>query len=314
MAQIEITRPGILKRWFKTRGWNHAQGRFFSLMLTPSLILLTLITLLPFVFLILSAFTSWDLSRPGSLVFNDIQNFIRLFTRDERFINSLGVQVRYTFLTVPFQVLIGLGLSVYVKSRIHSPWLISLTRSIFIIPMVIPPVVAAIIWKILFTPSVSILSYFTQQLGWGPLAWLGDPNLALPALAIANIWEFFPFCFLLLYAGLQSLPEEPMEAARVDGASAWQTFRYVTVPMLRPVMTIVILFQIVDSIRTFPLVYIMTDGGPGFVTETTNYYAYQQAFNYSYVGYSSAMVLVVFIFTLGLTFLVLRSVQWSRGK
>ena len=84
--------------------------------------------------------------------------------------------------------------------------------------------------------------------------------------------------------------------------------------MLRPVLSIVILFQLVDSIRTFPLVYIMTDGGPGFVTETTNYYAYGQAFNYSYVGYSSAMILVVFIFTLGLTFLVLRSVRWSRGN
>jgi len=317
MAQLENASQSIslwLSRIFPDKSdWRRAQGRFFTMLLTPSLILLTLVTLLPIIFLIATSFTSWDLSRPNSLQFIGIDNFKQLLTTDGRFWNSVQVQVKYTFLTVPFQVLIGLTLSIFVKNRVKNTWLAEISRAVFIIPMVIPPIVAGIIWRIMFTPSVSILNFWVTSLGGEKLSWLGNPNLALIALAIANVWEFFPFCFLILYAGLQSLPDEPLEAARVDGASGWQTLRYVTLPMLSPVLSIVILFQLVDSIRTFPLVYIMTDGGPGFVTEPTNYYAFQKAFNYSYIGYSSSMIAIMLIFTLILTYFILRTIRWNRG-
>jgi multiple sugar transport system permease protein len=215
-------------------------------------------------------------------------------------------------MTVPAQIITGLGLAIFVRNKIKNPILVELARGTFIIPMVIPPIVAALIWKILFTPPVSILNYISVQLGLGQLAWLGDAKLALVAIAIASIWEFFPFCFLLLYAALLSLPEEPIEAAKVDGASGWQIFRYVTLPMLWPTMSIVLLFRIVDSIRSFPMIYVMTQGGPGFATEPTNFYAYQQGFSYSYVGYSSAIIVVMFGFTMALTALLLRSIKWNR--
>ncbi len=195
--------------------------------------------------------------------------------------------MKYTFLTVPLQVLIGL-VSLDFRQEPHQEHLAcgNLARHIYH-PDGDPSDRGRHHLAHHVHPQVSILNYWVTSLGGAKLAWLGDPNLALIALAIANMWEFFPFCFMILYAGLQSLPEEPLEAARVDGASGWQTLRYVTLPMLRPVLSIVILFQLVDSIRAFPLVYIMTDGGPGFVTEPTNYYAFQKAFNYSYIGYSS---------------------------
>jgi multiple sugar transport system permease protein len=317
MAQLANASQTI-SRWFSRvrpdkSDWRRAQGRFFTILLTPSLILLTMITVLPILFLIATSFTSWDLSRPNSLQFIAFDNFKQLFTSDTRFWNSIQVQAKYTFLTVPFQVLIGLALSIFVKNRVKNSWLAEISRAVFIIPMVIPPIVAGIIWRIMFTPSVSILNFWVTSLGGAKLSWLGNPDLALVALAIANVWEFFPFCFLILYAGLQSLPDEPLEAARVDGASGWQTLQYVTLPMLRPVLSIVILFQLVDSIRTFPLVYIMTDGGPGFVTEPTNYYAFQKAFNYSYIGYSSSMIVIMLLFTLVLTFFILRTIRWNRG-
>lgn len=317
MTQL-VNAPKAIIRWFSRflpdpSHWRQAQGRFFTMLLTPSLILLTVVTVLPVIFLLATSFTSWDLTRPGSLKFIGLDNFIELFTTDDRFWNSVQVQVKYTLLTVPIQVLIGLSLSIFVKNRIRNTWLAEISRAIFIIPMVIPPIVAGIIWRIMFTPQVSILNYWITSLGGEKLAWLANPNLALIALAVANVWEFFPFCFIILYAGLQSLPEEPLEAAHVDGASGWQTLRYVTLPMLRPVLSIVILFQLVDSIRTFPLVYIMTDGGPGFVTEPTNYYAFQKAFNFSYIGYSSAMIVIMLIFTLIITYFILRTIRWNRG-
>jgi multiple sugar transport system permease protein len=291
--------------------WKSEKKKFYIKLLIPSVAILTLITFLPILYLITTSFTSWDLSRPGSLQFINIQNYIKLITDDDRFYNSLFVQLKLTLFTVPAQVILGLFFAVYIKENIHHPWFIELARGIFIIPMVIPPIVAGLIWKIMFTPPVSILNYFITQFGFEPLAWLGDPSKALMAISVAAVWELFPFCFLLLYAGLMSIPEEPLEAASVDGASGWQTFWYVTLPMLRPTLSIVIFFRLVDSIRAFPLVYVMTDGGPGTVTEPTNYYAFQKAFNYSYVGYSSAMIVVVLAFTMLMTWLMMRSIKWQ---
>ena len=295
----------------KKVGWKVEKRNFYIKLLLPAVILLTLITIIPIIYLFTTSFTSWDLSRPGSLQFVDIQNYIKLITDDDRFYNSLWVQFKLTLFTVPAQVIIGLFFAVYIKEKIKNPWFVELARGVFIIPMVIPPIVAALIWKIMFTPPVSILSYMVTQLGLPPLAWLGDPQMALIAISIAAVWELFPFCFLLLYAGLLSIPNEPIEAASVDGASTWQIFLHVTLPMLRPTLSIVIFFRLVDSIRAFPLVYVMTDGGPGTVTEPTNYYAFQKAFNYSYVGYSSAMIIIVLAFTMLITWMMMRNINWQ---
>ena len=245
--------------------------------------------------------------------FIDVQNYVRIFTKDDRFWNSVMVQLKLSLMTVPAQVLLGLALAVFLKERFKNAWLVEVARSTLLVPMVIPPIVAALIWKIIFTPPVSIFSYVSTELGFGPLDWLGHPDLALVAIAIAGIWEFFPFSFLLLYAGLLSLPEEPYEAALVDGATRWQTFRHVTLPMLMPTLSIVLLFRIIDSIRAFPLIYVMTQGGPGFATEPTNFYAYTQAFSYTYIGYSSAMIVVVLAFTMVLTGFALNRITWHRG-
>jgi multiple sugar transport system permease protein len=294
--------------------WKAQQAGFFTRLLVPTLVLITVITIVPVLYLIGTSFTSWDLSRPGSLQWIGFGNYTNIFTQDERFWNSVVVQLKMTVLTVPAQILLGLALAVFVREKIKNTILVEVSRGVFIIPMVIPPIVAALIWKILFTPPVSIISYVTQRIGLGQLAWLGDANLAVVAISIATIWEFFPFCFLLLYAGLLSIPDEPIEAARVDGASGWQTLRYVTLPMLAPTLSIVILFRLVESIRSFPMIYVMTGGGPGFATEATNFYAYLQAFSYSYIGYSSAMIIVVFIFTMVVTAFIMGRIHWDRGS
>ena len=313
-ALLEGEMPGHTASTEKVIGtWEQGQAKYFSKLLWPSIILLTTITILPVIFLIMTSFTSWDLSRPGSLVFTGLKNYVRVFSNDPRFWNSVTVQFKLSLMTVPAQIIIGLGLAVFVHEKIKHSFLIEMARGVFIIPMVIPPIVAALIWKILFTPPVSILNYVVTSFGGGQLAWLGDPNLALVAIAVASIWEFFPFCFLLLYAGLLSLPEEPYEAAMVDGASKWQSFRFVTFPLLSPTLSIVLLFRLVDSIRSFPMIYVMTSGGPGFATEPTNFYAYQQAFSYSYIGYSSSMIVVVLAFTMILTGIILRNINWNRG-
>ncbi len=293
--------------------FQEKQRRFFKLLLLPSIITLTLITILPVIYMMVTSFTSWDLSRPGSLQYVGFRNYIRILSgQDWRFVNSVVVQIKLTLFTVPAQILMGLGLAVFIKEKFTPGWVTEFARGVFLIPMVIPPIVSGLIWKILFTPPVSILNYLVTSLGGTRMAWLGDPDLALIAIAIASIWMFFPFCFLLLYAGLLSMPEEPFEAAKVDGASGWQAFRHITLPLLGPTLTIVALFRIIDSIKSFPLIYVMTSGGPGFVTEPTNFYAYIQAFTFSYAGYSSAMIIIVVLFMTLITILFMSRIKWSR--
>ncbi|MGQ9594910.1 MAG: carbohydrate ABC transporter permease [Anaerolineae bacterium] len=294
--------------------WEAARRRVYTALLVPGLVLLTLVTIVPVLYLIATSFTPWDLSRPGSLQFVGLRNYLRLLTEDRRFWNSIWVQVRLSGLTVPFQMAIGLSLAFYLYLQQPIRRLVEVFRNIFIIPMVIPPVVAALMWRILFTPEVSIVTYAIGLLGLPQVRWLGHPTLALLAIAMADVWQFFPFCMLLLYAGLQALPEEPMEAARMDGASTWQLIRHILLPMLRPTLAVVLLFRVVDSIRTFPLIYVITQGGPGFATEPTNYYAYQQGLFHGYIGYSSAIVVIMFFFSLTLSLLILRRVRWEGGE
>jgi multiple sugar transport system permease protein len=179
-------------------------------------------------------------------------------------------------------------------------------RALFIIPMVLPPIVVAILWKVLFTPDISVLNWV---LGLGHLpqpAWLAEPRLALPAIVVADVWEWFPFTLLMLLAALQMMPAEPIEAARIDGAGTWQVFRHVVLPLLRPAIVVTVLFRLIESVKAFPLIFIMTGGGPGTVTEATNYYAFLQGFTYSLLGFSAAISVVVLAGTFLLSYVIVR--------
>ena len=144
-----------------------------------------------------------------------------------------------------------------------------------------------------------------QPLGIVQPSWLTEPALALGAIVLADVWEWTPFTTLILLAALQMMPDEPLEAARVDGASPWQQFLWIILPLLRPALMAAGLFRLIDSFKAFPLIFVMTGGGPGVATEPTNYYAYTQAFNQTFIGYSSAMIVVMLMVTMALSALIL---------
>jgi multiple sugar transport system permease protein len=273
--------------------WEKARRLVFIAFLLPAMTVLFVVTILPLTYLVVTSFTPLSLTRPNSFWFAGLLNYEQLF-RDDRFWNSLWVQVRLSFWTVLLQLLIGLGLALLLNSRMK---FLELIRSTFLIPMVIPPVVVALIWKILFTPDISILNWTLGLLTLPQPAWLADPVLALWAIIIADVWEWFPFVMLLLLAALQMLPEEPLEAAKIDGASRWQVFRHIMLPLLRPALLVAGLFRLIDSVKAFPHIFIMTAGGPGVATEATNYYAYLQGFSYTYIGFSSAIIVVMLLAT-----------------
>ncbi len=277
--------------------------------MAPSLAVLALITLLPSLYLLLTSFTPLNLTRPETQ-WDFSQPLISYgeLLHDDRLANSVWVQVKLSFWTVSLQLLIGVALALLlnVKSR-----LLEALRTVFLIPMVLPPIVVAIIWKVIYTPDISPLHGIFRSLGWNVPALITDPQWALTSIIIADTWEWFPFTMLMVLAALQMMPQELLDAARVDGASPWQLTRHVTLPFIRGVLLVAGLFRLIDSIKAFPLIYILTDGGPGSLTEVTNYYSFLQAFNFSYLGFSSAITVVLLAATIVLSWIIIRAVGWG---
>jgi multiple sugar transport system permease protein len=254
-------------------------------------VVLGAVTLAPALFLLVTSFTPLSLTRPETArdFSQPLANYALLFD-DGRFWNSVWVQAKLSAATVALQLTGGLGLALLLNVR--SAFL-EACRTVFLIPMVLPPIVVAILWKVLYTPDISPIHWAFAEAGFPIPALITDPHWALPAIVIADVWEWLPFTMLMVLAALQMIPEEPLEAARIDGAGGWQVTWFVVLPYLRPALLVAGLFRLIDSIKAFPLIYILTDGGPGTVTEVTNYYAFRQAFNFSYLGFASAITVVM---------------------
>jgi multiple sugar transport system permease protein len=270
-----------------TASWQAERRRAFLVGLLPALIVLAAITVAPAIYLVVTSLTPLNLLNPASAFdFSDPLLNYREALADERFVNSVWVQVKLSIATVVLQLLTGLGIALLLNVRSK---VLELVRSAFLIPMVLPPIVVAIIWKVLYTPDVSPMHRFLAWIGLPISSLITNPDAALWAIAVAETWEWFPFTMLMVLATLQMIPDEPLEAARIDGASNRQLFWHVMLPYLRPTLVVCALFRLIDSIKAFPLIYVLTNGGPGSVTEVTNYYAFVQAFNFSYWGYASAI-------------------------
>jgi multiple sugar transport system permease protein len=272
-------------------GWQAQRHRAFLLGLAPSLVVLLAVTLLPAAALLVASFTPLSLTDAArSFRFDDPLVNYRHLLEDQRFLGSIVTQLKLSLSSVTLQVAVGLGIALLLNGRSR---LLSATRTAFLIPMVLPPIVVALIWKILYTPDVSPLHRAAEALGVPFSSLIANPSTALWAITIADTWQWFPFTMLMVLAALQMIPDEPLEAASLDGANRWQLFRFIVLPHIRPVLVVCALFRLIDSFKAFPLIYVLTNGGPGTVTEVTNYYGFIQAFNFSYWGYASAIAMVI---------------------
>jgi multiple sugar transport system permease protein len=272
--------------------WESQKRRQFVYGTIPAMAVLVLVTVVPALYLLSTSFTPLDLTRAETTMWDFSQPLVNYSTlvTDNRFTDSLVKQVILSAFTVGFQLLIGLAVAVMLNRRSR---FIEAVRTIFLVPMVLPPIVVAIIWKVLYTPDISPAYWVFRSLGWDVPVLITSASLALPAIIIADVWEWFPFSMLMVLAALQMMPEEPLEAARIDGAGSWQVFQNVVLPLLRPTLVVACLFRLIDSIKAFPLIYIITQGGPGTATEVTNYYGFLEAFNFSYLGYASAITVIM---------------------
>jgi multiple sugar transport system permease protein len=194
--------------------------------------------------------------------------------------------------TIGLQLVLGMGIALLLQRQVVAQGLI---RTALLLPMMTTPVVVGLIWRFMFNPTQGIVNYLLGLIGIPGPNWLGGLQTGLLSVMIADIWEWTPFMVLILLAALQTLPQEPYEAAAIDGASTWQTFLHITLPLLRPTIVVAVLLRAIDSFKTFDLVYVMTNGGPGTSTETLSFYTYKWGFKFFQMGYASALSFVMLI-------------------
>ena len=281
---------------------GHALFPYFFL--APCLLLLLALTVYPLFYL---ARLSLYRMTPEGEAFAGLANFARLLT-DGFFWRALGQTLVFTFSALTLEFLLGLALALLLHSQIRGR---SLWRALFLLPMILPPVVAGVIWRLIYNPNFGVLNAALQGLGFDTsrLTWLADPSVALAAVVVVDVWEWTPFVFLILLAGLQAIPEEPYEAARIDGSGPWQTFRHITLPLLAPAILVALLLRTFDLLRLFDQVFILTQGGPGFATETISLYIYKTAFRFYDFGYAAALSFVLLGATLALSHFYIRLLQ-----
>jgi len=261
------------------------RGRAFVL---PALLALALLAAYPLVYMLWLSLQERQLVL-GVARFVGLANFAALL-RDHRFWNALGNTLYFTFVSTALELLLGLGMALLINAKFRYQ---GLMVAVVLIPWAVPTVVSARMWELFFNADFGVLNQL-----WGVrINWLGDPDWAMWAAIFADVWKTAPFVALLLLAGLRVIPQELYQAAKIDGAGDWQIFRYITLPLLSPVVFVALLFRTLDAFRVFDIIYVLTGGGPANATETLSIYAYRTLFQTLRFGYGSAISLVVFLGT-----------------
>jgi multiple sugar transport system permease protein len=214
----------------------------------------------------------------------------------------------FAIVGVTAQVVIGFLLA-WAVSRVRTGRLVY--RTIFILPILVPGILIGAVWKLMLNYDFGLANAFLDVFGIHPVDWLGTRAFALPSVIVVDIWHWTPFCFLLLLAGFESLPQDVQEAARVDGASTWAELRYVLIPMMMPVIVVTFLFRFVTSLKVFDEIYLLTGGGPGSATEVISYTIYRTFFTQDRMGYGSAMSVAVLF---GISLLIVASLAAARRQ
>ena len=282
------------------------------LFVAPALLVIGVFFFLPVVAALAVSFTDFDiyaLADFGNMRFVGLQNYARLL-QTPLFWQAFGNTLYFVVIGVPLSVGTSLGLALLLHSRLVR--LRGLFRTALFAPVVTTLVAVAVIWRYLFNTQYGLLNYALGGLGIERIDWLGDPTWAMPAIIVFAVWKNFGYNMLILLAGLQAIPEELYEAARIDGASFWRRFRHVTLPMLGPVMAMVNILTIAGYFQLFAEPYVMTQGGPLQSTVSVLYFMYEEGFKWWNLGSASAVAFMLFLFILALTAVQLRLARWQQ--
>lgn len=272
----------------------------------PALVLVAAVIVFPWLFTVWMSGNAWQVGSAPRFV--GLENYLRL-AGDARFWESMWHTLYYTVLSVVAPLILGTLAALVFDSKMP---LRGLLRGIFVMPMMATPVAVALVWTMMFHPQLGVLNYLLSLVGIPSQAWIFEQGTVIPSLVLVETWQWTPLIMLIVLGGLASMPREPFEGAEIDGANAWQKFRYITLPMILPFMMIAVIIRSIDALKSFDIIYAMTLGGPGTASETINLYLYNVAFAYYDIGYGSAIAVVFFVIIIVMSLVLLHLRQRAK--
>jgi multiple sugar transport system permease protein len=293
-----------------TTSWagGEAYARRYMHFVWPALIVITAVIIFPWLFTIYMSLHDWQVGKPPAFI--GLDNYVTLLG-DARFLESVVRTLYYTVLAVGLPVIFGTLAALIFHQRFP---LRGFLRGVFIMPMMATPVAVALVWTMMYHPQLGVLNYLLSLVGIGPQSWVYDQATVIPSLVVVEVWHWTPLVMLIVLGGLAALPTEPYDSARIDGASQWQMFRYITFPLVLPFIVVAMIIRTIDALKAFDTIFVITQGGPGTSSEVINIYLYLQAFAFYKIGYASAVVVVFFalIVLLSLVLLYMRAkAKWT---
>jgi len=263
----------------------------FVFCLIPAFLMIGFVAIYPLGYELYLSLRSYNLLRPWyAREWVGLRNYLDILG-DPNVWHSLKLTLYFVGAAVGIEFVLGLGIALLFNRQLKG---MNIFRTLIILPMAITPVAVALIWRYLVHDTFGVITYLFEQLGWS-FGWYGEVATAIPTVIIIDIWQWTPFVFLILLAGLLALPREPIESAKIDGASNFQIFVYITMPLMKPIIAIGILLRLVDALKIFDIIWVLTKGGPGHATEVYNIFIYLQGFRYYNMGYAGALGILLFV-------------------
>ncbi len=282
--------------------------RPYALFVLPAMAIILAVIVFPWLFTLLMSVHDWKVAQPGNFI--GLRNYAALAS-DERFLSALVRTLYYAALAVVLPLVLGTAAALIFNRQFP---LRGLLRGVFILPMMATPVAVALVWTMMFHPQLGVLNYLLSLAGIPPQLWVYDPGTVIPSLVLVETWQWTPLVMLIVLGGLAALPAEPYESAYLDGASPWQMFRHITLPLVLPFIMVAAIIRTIDGIKSFDIIFVISQGGPGTASETLNIYLYLQAFAFYNIGYASAVVVVFFVIIVALSLALLymrQKTQWT---
>jgi multiple sugar transport system permease protein len=265
----------------------------------PALVVVLAVIVFPWVFTIWMSLNQWKVGSPTTFV--GFANYVRL-PNDPRFVEAVGHTILYTALSVLLPLIFGTFAAVVFHAKFPARGFL---RGVFIMPMMATPVAIALVWTMMFHPQLGVLNYLLSLVGLPPQLWVFHPGTVIPSLVLVETWQWTPLVMLIVLGGLAAIPTEPYESAQIDGAGVWQMFRYITLPLITPFLFIAGMIRMIDAVKSFDIIFAITQGGPGSASETINLYLYSVAFIYYDLGYGSAIAVIFFLLIVAMAALML---------
>jgi multiple sugar transport system permease protein len=309
-SKTESFEPAHTAPQERPRGFGDwVERHFFNLMLAPTVIVLLALGIFPFLYSLWLSFNSWNLAdRTATWTFIGLQNYVKIFTDDPLFWDGLRATAIFVGVGVTVEMILGLAIALLLNRDYPGHGIV---RTLVILPVMITPVVVGLIWRFMYNTDRGFVNYVLSLFGIPGLNWLGAQSTAMLAVIIADVWEWTPFIALIVLAALQAMDKEVLEAAMIDGSNARQRFLYVIFPMIRPAVLVALLIRLMDSFKTFDIIYVLTLGGPGTSTQVLSLYTYKYGFKFFQMGYAAALSFVMVIIVIIIANVFVRAMRRS---